>query len=60
MAKTRVSITIDSKIAKSIENYYRERVKSAVEKGETIPRLSNIYEEILERGWESRSIARKK
>lgn len=60
MAKTRVSITIDEKIAKAIENYYREKVKLAAEKGEVIPKLSNIYEEIIERGWESKSAARKK
>jgi hypothetical protein len=60
MAKTRVSITIDAKIAKAIENYYREKVKIAAEKGEVIPKLSNIYEEIIERGWESKSGTRKK
>ena len=60
MAKSRISITIDGKIAKSIENYYREKVKNAAEKGEAIPKLSNIYEEIIERGWEAKSSARKK
>lgn len=55
MAKTRVSITIDGKIATAIETYYREKVKSAAEKGEVIPKLSNIYEEIIEKGWESKS-----
>lgn len=52
MAKTRISITIDDNTAKAIELYYREKVKVAAEKGETIPKLSNIYEEIIERGWE--------
>lgn len=60
MAKTRVSITIDGKMAKAIENYYRDKVKTAAEKGEVIPKLSNIYEEIIERGWESKSNTRKK
>lgn len=60
MTKTRVSITIDGYIAKAIENYYREKVKIAAEKGEAIPKLSNIYEEIIERGWESKSGAKKK
>ncbi|MGB6463226.1 MAG: hypothetical protein WA799_01700 [Nitrosotalea sp.] len=60
MTKTRVSITIDGNIAKAIENYYREKVKIAAEKGEAIPKLSNIYEEIIERGWESKSGAKKK
>lgn len=60
MAKTRVSITIDGRTAKAIEIYYREKVKAAAEKGESIPKLSNIYEEIIERGWESKSGSRKK
>ncbi len=60
MAKSRVSITIDGKMAKAIENYYREKVKIAAEKGEVIPKLSNIYEEIIERGWESKSGTRRK
>ena len=60
MAKTRISITIDDKTAKAIENYYREKVKIAAEKGESIPKLSNIYEEIIERGWEYKSSTKKK
>ncbi|HJU13647.1 MAG TPA: hypothetical protein VJ792_04250 [Candidatus Nitrosotalea sp.] len=60
MAKTRISITIDGRTAKAIEAYYREKVKMAAEKGEAIPKLSNIYEEIIERGWEAKSSAKKK
>ena len=60
MAKTRVSITIDGKTAKAIELYYREKVKIAAERGQSIPKLSNIYEEIIERGWESKSGSRKR
>ncbi|MDE1768928.1 MAG: hypothetical protein KGI28_00045 [Thaumarchaeota archaeon] len=52
MAKTRISITIDDDIAKAIEMYYRDKVKAAVDKGEPIPKLSNIYEEIIEKGWD--------
>ena len=60
MPKSRISITIDGKVAKAIENYYREKVRIAAEKGEAIPKLSNIYEEIIERGWEAKSSTRKK
>jgi len=60
MSKSRISITIDGKVAKAIENYYRDKVKNAAEKGEAIPKLSNIYEEIIERGWETKSGTRKK
>ena len=60
MPKSRISITIDGKVTKAIESYYRDKVKVAVEKGEPIPKLSNIYEEIIERGWETKSGSRKK
>ena len=59
MAKTRISITIDDQTAKAIELYYREKVKAAVEKGEAIPKLSNIYEEIIEKGWEKSTVKKK-
>lgn len=52
MSKTRISITIDAETAKSIELYYREKVMEAAEKGQTIPKLSNIYEEIIAKGWD--------
>ena len=53
MPKARISITIDSKTAHDIENYYRSRLKMAVENEQSIPKLSNIYEEIVTTGWES-------
>ncbi|SMH71157.1 hypothetical protein [Candidatus Nitrosotalea okcheonensis] len=59
MAKTRISITIDDSIAKAIELYYREKVKNAAEKGEAIPKLSNIYEEIIEKGWDKSFLKKK-
>jgi len=59
LAKTRISITIDDKTAKAIELYYRDKVKNAAEKGEAIPKLSNIYEEIIEKGWEKSSVKKK-
>ena len=59
MAKTRISITIDDKTAKAIELYYRDKVKTAAEKGEAIPKLSNIYEEIIEKGWEKSFVKKK-
>ena len=52
MPKYRASITIDSKIAMEIDEYYREKVKEAATQGESIPKLSNVYEEVIARGWE--------
>jgi plastocyanin domain-containing protein len=60
LAKTRISITIENGMAKSIEHYYREKVKLAAERGDPIPKLSNIYEEIIEKGWESKTLIKKK
>jgi hypothetical protein len=59
LAKTRISITIDDKTAQAIELYYREKVKIAAEKGDAIPKLSNIYEEIIEKGWDKSGIKKK-
>ncbi|MDH2907352.1 MAG: hypothetical protein PXX83_04560 [Candidatus Nitrosotalea sp.] len=59
MTKTRISITIDDNTAKAIELYYREKVKNAAERGETIPKLSNIYEEIIEKGWDKSFLKKK-
>lgn len=53
MPKARISITIDSKTAREIEDYYRTRVKAAAENEDSIPKLSNVYEEIVMLGWES-------
>jgi hypothetical protein len=53
MSKARISITIDSRTARDIENYYRNRVKTAAENQDSIPKLSNVYEEIVMLGWES-------
>jgi|GEM_PF-797515 len=50
--KYRASITIDSRIAREIDDYYREKVKEAATQGESIPKLSNVYEEIIAKGWE--------
>ena len=52
MPKARISITIDSKTAREIEDYYRTRVKTAAENEDSIPKLSNVYEEIVMLGWE--------
>ncbi|NMJ86394.1 MAG: hypothetical protein EX285_00870 [Thaumarchaeota archaeon] len=52
MSKYRASITIDSKIAREIDEYYRELVKEAAIQGNSIPKLSNVYEEIITKGWE--------
>ncbi len=50
--KYRASITIDSRIAKEIDDYYREKVKEAATQGGSIPKLSNVYEEIIAKGWD--------
>lgn len=53
MPKYRASITIDSNMAREIEDYYREKVKEAATEGQSIPKLSNVYEAIIAKGWEA-------
>jgi metal-responsive CopG/Arc/MetJ family transcriptional regulator len=51
MAKTEVSITIDEELAKEIDDYMRKLVKKAADSGERILKQSNVYEEIVRKGW---------
>ena len=52
MAKVKVSITIDEKLGKEIDSYLRELVMEAAKSGRPIPKQSNVYEEIVRKGWE--------
>jgi len=60
MTKTKVSVTIDEELAKEIDDYLRDLVKKAADSGERIPKQSNIYEEIVRKGWEVVKKERKK
>jgi len=53
MTKVKVSITVDSKLGEEINQYHRDLVLKAVRSGQAIPKLSNVYEEIISRGWEA-------
>ena len=59
MAKVKVSFTIDEQVAKEIDGYLRELVSDAAKSGKPIPKQSNVYEEIVKRGWESVRRSRK-
>jgi hypothetical protein len=52
MAKVKVSITLDSELASEIDSYLRQLVKKAANSGDRIPKQSNVYEEIVRKGWE--------
>lgn len=52
MAKVKVSFTLDEGLAKEIDRYLRELVTDAAKSGRPIPKQSNIYEEIVRKGWE--------
>ena len=60
MTKTKVSVTIDGELAKEIDNYLRELVMEAAKSGKPIPKQSNVYEEIVRKGWEVVKKERKK
>ena len=53
MTKSKISVTIDSGLAKEIDAYLRRLVIEAAKSGEPIPRQSNLYEEIIKKGWEA-------
>ena len=48
----KVSVTIDEKLGREIDDYLRQLVKKAASSGEKIPKQSNVYEEIISKGWE--------
>lgn len=60
MVKVKVSITLDEELAKEIDGYLRELVVEAAKSGKPIPKQSNIYEEIVNKGWETIKKNRKK
>jgi len=53
MMKAKVSITIDGDLAKEIDEYLRKQVVEAAKSGKPIPKQSNVYEELVRRGWEA-------
>jgi hypothetical protein len=52
MAKVRVSFTLNEGLAKEIDGYLRWLVTCAARSGKPIPKQSNVYEEIVRKGWE--------
>jgi len=53
VAKVKVSITVDGELAKEIDGYMRKLVVEAAKSGGNIPKQSNVYEEIVRKGWEA-------
>lgn len=53
MPKAKVSVTIDGSLAKEIDSYFRKLVTDAAKSGKPIPKISNVYEEIVRKGWEA-------
>lgn len=59
MAKAKVSVTIDGDLAKEIDAHLRKLVVEAAKSGKPIPRQSNVYEEIVRKGWDAMKRERK-
>jgi hypothetical protein len=59
MAKAKVSVTIDGDLAKEIDTYLRKLVVEAARSGKPIPKQSNVYEEIVRKGWDAMKKDRK-
>lgn len=52
LAKVKKSIAVDDQLAKEIDAYHRQLVKKAADSGARIPNQSNVYEDLVRRGWE--------
>jgi hypothetical protein len=52
MPKAKISITIDGSVAAEVDAYFRKLVAEAAKSGKPIPKVSNVYDEIVRRGWE--------
>jgi len=52
LPKVKVSITLDETLYKEIDSYIRKLVAESAKAGKPIPKVSNVYEEIVSRGWE--------
>jgi len=59
MPKAKISVTIDGSLAKEIDSHFRKLVADAAKSGKPIPKISNVYEEIVRRGWEAMKKERK-
>jgi hypothetical protein len=53
MPKTKISVTVEAGLAEEIDEYFRKLVKQAATSGNDIPKISNIYEDIIKKGWEA-------
>jgi len=52
LAKIRITLTIDEKLAGEIDQLYRKRLKEALNKDEEkLPKQSTLYEDVLREGW---------
>ena len=53
MPKAKISVTIDKEIADEIDAYHRKLVVEAAKSGKPIPKQSNVYDEIVRKGWDT-------
>ena len=51
MPKAKVSVTIAKELVDEVDGYFRKLVVDAAKSGKPIPKISNVYEEIVARGW---------
>jgi len=47
-----VSFTLDEEVSKEIDGYLKGLVSEATKSGKLIPKQSNVYKEIVRKGWE--------
>ena len=52
MTKAKILVTIDSDFADPFDKYHLKLMVEAAKSGKLIPRQSNVYDQIVRRGWE--------
>jgi len=58
LGRIKIGITIREELAKEIEDFYRQLIMEALRSKEKIPKLSHLYEEIIEMGWEAKKASK--
>ena len=49
--KKKISFTLDADMADEIEKYFVKLTMKAIKEKKKLPKIANVYEEIVRRGW---------
>lgn len=49
--KQRISLTVDQDLFEELQDHYRKIVQEKARNKQRIPKMANVYEDILKAGW---------